>query len=169
MKRTVGLLVAVTAATALVVGCRDGGDDAAPQPPRSSRAAVPTTLDHPAYAAVEDALRGPGNLVVCGRRPDAGDASGSYERRIFTLAAGACPSGEGAPNSGEVVVGAYDSMLIRDQTSAIDFDDRLAAWTYLQFVVSLSEAAPPEVVAGVETAMASLGAEKTYDERRGGG
>ena len=160
--------MAVVVATALLVGCRDGADGAGPRPPPSSRTAVPTTVDHPAYTAIQDALRAPGNLVVCGQRADAGDASGSYEQRIFTLAVGACPSEGDAAAGGAVVVNAYDSMSVRDQSAAIDFDERLAAWTYLQFVVSISEKSPADVVAGVETAMASLGAEKTYDERTGG-
>ena len=160
MKRPARLLVAAV----LVVGCSEGADDAGPRPPRSTRAAVPSTVDHPAYDAIEDALRGPGNLGVCDRRADASDASGSYERRIFTLAVGTCP-----PEEGAVVVNAYDSMSIRDQSAAVDFDGRLAAWTYLQFVVSVTERSTAEVVDGVETAMASLGADKTYDERRGGG
>ena len=128
---------------------------------------MPTTVDNPAYAAIEDALRDPGNLVVCGRRSEAGDASGSYERRTFTVAAGTCPPEEDAPARGTVVVNAYDSTLLRDQGAAIDFDDRLAAWTHLQFVVSLGERSPTDVVAGVEAAMTALGAPKTYDERAG--
>ena len=158
------LLLAATVATALLFGCR-GGSKAAEPPNRRSRADLPTTVDHPAYGSIEDALRGPGNLVVCNRRSDAGDASGSYERRTFTLAAGTCPPEEDAPAGGAVVVNAYDSTTILDESAAIDFDDRLAAWTYLQFVVSVTEGSSPEVIAGVEAAMASLGAQRTYDER----
>lgn len=167
MKR---LFLAVAVATVLVGGCRDGSDDATPaaRPPRAN---TPTTVDNPAYNTIENALREPGKLVVCDRRSDAGDASGSYERRTFTVATGTCPPGEGAPAEGTVVVNAYDSTQTRDQTAVIDFGDRLASWTYLQFVVSVTETSPAEVVGGVETAMASLGAEKTYDQRaaRGGG
>jgi hypothetical protein len=164
------LLVAVPVATALVFGCSGDSKDAG-SPSRPSRADVPTTVDHPAYGAIEDALRGPGGLVVCGRGAEAGDASGSYERRTFALAVGGCPPEEGTPASDAVVVNAYDSTLIRDGSAEIDFGDRLAAWTYLQFVVSVTESSPPEVVGGVEAAMASLGAQKTYDERpsRNGG
>ena len=167
MSRTPGpawVLLAVTLPVALLLGCRGDSDDARP-PPRTSRADVPTTVDHPVYAAIEDALRGPGNLVVCGRRSEAGDASGSYERRIFAVATGTCPPEEDASAGGTVVVNAYDSTLLRDQGAAIDFDDRLAAWTHLQFVVSVGERSSAEVVGGVEAAMTALGAEKTYDER----
>jgi hypothetical protein len=158
------LVLALAVATVLVGGCRDGSDDAGPgrRPPRAN---APTTVDNPAYSSIEDALRAPGNLVVCDRRSDAGDASGSYERRTFTVATGACPPGEGASAGGAVVVNAYDSTQTRDQSAAIDFGDRLVSWTYLQFVISVTEGSPGEVVAGVETAMAALGAERTYDER----
>ena len=155
--------LAVALAVALLLGCSGDSDDAEP-PPRTARAGVPTTVEHPAYAAIEQALRGPGNLVVCGRRSDAGDASGSYERRTFRVAAGTCPPEEDASAGGTVVVNAYDSMLLRDQGAATDFDGRRTAWTHLQFVVSLGERSPADVVAGVEAAMTALGAQKTYDE-----
>lgn len=158
------VLLAVAVAGALAVGCQEGSEDAEPRPPGPSRA-VPTTVDHPAYGAVEDALREAGSLVVCGRRADAGDASGSYERRIFTVAAESCPAAEGGPRGGTVVVNAYDSMTIRDQSAPIDFGDRLMSWTYLQFVVSVTPSSSAQVVGGVERAMTSLGAEKTYDQR----
>ena len=102
---------------------------------------------------------------MCARRSDTGDPSGSYERRTFTLATGTCPPAEGAPTGGAVVVNAYDSTAIRDQGAAADFGGRLASWTYLQFVVSVTDGSSAEVVRGVESAMASLGGEKAYDER----
>lgn len=154
--------LAVALAVALLFGCSGDSDDAEP-PPRTSRTGVPTTVDHPAYSAIEEALRGPGNLAVCERRSDAGDASGSYERRTFRVAAGTCPPEEDA-SGGTVVVNAYDSMSLRDQGAAIDFGDRRTAWTYQQFVVSVGESSSAEVVRGVEAALTALGAEKTYDE-----
>ena len=165
------LLLAMTVATALAVGCRDDSKEAEP-PAQRPRVDVPTTVDHPPYRDIENALLGPGNLAVCGRRSDGGDASGSYERRTFTVTAGACPPAQGAAAAGAVVVNAYDSTSIRDQAATTDFGDRLVSWTYLQFVVSVTEGSPAEVVGGVETALASLGANKTYDERppiEGGG
>jgi hypothetical protein len=156
--------LAVTVATVLLLGCQQGSDDAEPRPPRT-RADVPTTVERPGFDAIEDALRGPGNLVVCGRDSQAGDASGSYERRTLTVAAGTCPSAEADGRGGAVVVNAYDSTLIRDQGAVTDFGDRLVAWTYLQFVVFVTDSSSAPVLDGVETAMASLGAQKTYDER----
>ncbi|HEX2191768.1 MAG TPA: hypothetical protein VHH09_01105 [Acidimicrobiales bacterium] len=163
-------LAALTAAILLLSGCSGDGDDAdrpnrRPSPEAGSRAAPPTTVTNPAYGAIEEALRAGGNLAVCDRRAEAGDASGSYERRIFTLATGACPPEGTSPVTGAVVVNAYDSTIIRDASAEVDFGDRQAAWTYQQFVVSVTDGTPADVVAGVEAAMSTLGAQKTYDER----
>ena len=169
-------LTALTVVTLLLLGCRgsskeEGSPNRRPSQKTGSRAGAPTTVEPPAYGAIGDALRGPGNLAVCGQRPEPGDASGSYERRIFTLAAGTCSPATTSPAAGAVVVNAYDSALIQETTAGLDFGDRLAAWTYQQFVISVTDSSPPEVVSGVEAAMAALGAEKTYDERpsRAGG
>ena len=163
-------LAALTAALLLLSGCGgdgDGEDRSSRRPSQGagSRAGAPTTVTNPAYGAIEDALRAPGNLAVCDRRAEAGDASGSYERRIFTLATGPCPPEGTSPVTGAVVVNAYDSATIRDASAEVDFGDRQAAWTYQQFVISVTDGTPAEVVAGVEAAMTALGALKTYDER----
>lgn len=164
MTRRRGPLAALAVTALLVSGCRDGSDTSAPprQPPE--RARVATTLDNPAYAAIADSLKESGTLTICDQRSGPGDASGSYEQRVFVVATGACPAGPGS-SSGTVVVNAYDSATIRDDSASTDFGGRLAAWTHLQFVISVSDGAPPEVVSGVERAMTTLGAEKAYDER----
>ena len=167
MRRTTRALAPLTAAALLLFGCSDDGEGADAPNRRPSRVAgtrAPTTVDNPAYGAIEDALRGRGSLAVCGQRAEAGDASGSYERRIFTVAAGPCPA-DGSPGGGAVVVNAYDSATIRDAGTGQDFGDRQVAWAYQQFVISVTHGTPPDVLAGVEAAMAALGADKTYDER----
>lgn len=164
MTPTRRLLVAVAIASLMFAGCRDGADESSPQRRPADVAPVPTTVDNPAYHAIADALRSPGNLAVCSQRSGPGDASGSYEQRVFTVAVGACPPEQDRAGT-TVAVDAYDSTTIRDDSAAVDFGGRLAAWTHLQLVISVSDGAPPEVVSGVERAMAALGAEKTYDER----
>jgi hypothetical protein len=156
---------AVLVVASLVLwGCRESSETASRAPAPTNAPRPPATVDNPAYDAVAGVLREPGALTVCSRRSDSGDASGSYEQRIFSVAAGACGAESGAP-AGTVVVNAYDSLAIRDQSAGVDFGGRLVAWTYLQFVVSVGDESAPEVVSGVERAMAALGAQKTYDER----
>ena len=156
-------LAGLVIAALFVSGCRDGAETSPPSPaPRESK--VPTTVDNPAYDAIADVLREPGELTICDQRSGPGDASGSYEQRIFTVAIGACPPQTG-PSSSTVAVNAYDSAIIRDDSASMDFGGRLAAWTHLQLVISVSDGSPPEVVNGVERAMTALGAQKAYDER----
>ncbi len=169
-RSTTALVVAVV----VLLGCSGDSDEAdsdkrRPAQPPASRPLAPTTVDAPGYGAIEDALRAQ-NLAVCDRRAEAGDASGSYERRFFAVAVGACPpeSALASAPAGGVVVSAYDSAAIRDAGAEVDFGDRQVAWTYQQFVVSVSDGSRPEVAEGVEAAMTSLGAHKTYDERAGG-
>ena len=159
--------IAVTAAATLVLADCSGEHDAGTTTTRASIVRPPTTVDNPAYGAIADALRGPGGLTVCAEQPGLGDASGSYEQRVFTVAAGACPPAAPAA-TGTVVVNAYDSAQTRDSSAALDFGDRRAAWTYLQFVIGLSRDAAPEVAAAVERAMAALGAEGRFPEGRSG-
>ena len=163
--------VALAVAILVLAGCSDPEEagPGSPRPPTSagSGADVPTTVDHPAYGAIADALRGPGGLVVCSQRSEAGDASGSYERRVLTVAVGSCPPDSGGAAASGVAVDAYDATAIRDASAAVDFGGRRTAWTYLQFVVSLADNGPPEVAGGVEAAMTALGAEKTYERPAG--
>ncbi len=164
MTRRLALVAALTATVLLGSGCRDSSKTSTPRRPPRQGSKVATTVDNPAYTAIADSLRDPGKLTICDQRSGSGDASGSYEQRLFTVATGACPP-EAGSSPGSVVVNAYDSPRIRDDSASTDVGDRLVAWTHLQLVISVSDGSPPEVVSGVERAMAALGAEKTYDER----